>query len=326
MLSLHERLSMSALAQSYLQTRGSSSNLLTWPSYLPGVTTSPQAIEAVITAVKEFTSRITVGEANGGYHSFRAEEAFQQHGLQELVRRLGLQLINLSKLPVGKYREIVAGREVTVELPRFLVEDIDVFVTIPVPKIHAMTGVSLAFKNQWGCIPTVMRLRNHPQFAYKIIAINRLLKPKLAVFDGRYFLDRNGPMTGIPIEMNLLIVSNDIGAGSYVCCEIMGVDPMSIRHFRLAQQEGMFPQSTVDFVANQPWERFRRHHFHLQRTLLNWIALAAFHSDLATRLLYASPFAGPLHSVLYTIRRNLLIKRLLYGEWGYTEKRRSEGG
>jgi len=77
-----------------------------------------------------------------------------------------------------------------VEPPVLLLREVDVFITLPVAKVHAMTGVSLGFKNQWGCQPTTMRLRNHPQFAHKILLINRLVRPRLALFDGTWFLDR----------------------------------------------------------------------------------------------------------------------------------------
>jgi len=63
---------------------------------------------------------------------------------------------------------------VTVESPVFLLDEVDVFVILPVPKVHVMTRVSLGFKNQWGCQPGAMRLRDHPASAKKILAINML--------------------------------------------------------------------------------------------------------------------------------------------------------
>ncbi len=52
-----------------------------------------------------------------------------------------------------------------VKLPAALVEACDSFITVPVPKVHVMTNVSLGFKNQWGCLPDVKRLRDHYRFA-----------------------------------------------------------------------------------------------------------------------------------------------------------------
>jgi len=110
--------------------------------------------------------------------------------LREFVRR-----ISLADLRVGLIM-LVDSREIEIELPTLLVEETDFFITMPVPKVHAMTGVSLGFKNQWGCIPDVKRLRHHPDFVRKVIEINKILNTRLVVFDGTYFLNRSGPMSG----------------------------------------------------------------------------------------------------------------------------------
>lgn len=289
---------------------------LTWRTPVRGVTTSPEAIEAVVRVVRDSTSRVTIGEADGGYHTYKAEEAFASHGLFRLAKRYGVEVLNLSGVATERATTPVAGREISLELPSVLLHEIDVFITIPVPKVHAMTGVSLAFKNQWGCLAGTMRLRNHPQFAHKVVAINKLLRPRLAVYDGRHFLNINGPMAGEPVPMNLLVASGDIGAGDYVCCQLMQIDPARIRHLRVARQEGMFPASGTEVEASQDpgvWAR----PFRLRRTLLNWLALAAFHSDLGTRLFYDSRLAGPLHTMLYGLRRHPAIRRLLYGDYAH---------
>ena len=161
-----------------------------------------------------------------------------------------------------------------------------------------------------------MRLRNHPEFTRKILAINKLLSPRLALFDGTYFLDKTGPMVGEPVRKDLLIASNDVGAGDLVCCEIMGVDPRGIRHLQLAREIGLMPHSLSEVDLSQPLDPFKTHRFHLRRSPINYIALAAFHSHIGTKLFYDSPASSPLHRLLYAVRSNKLIGRLLYGPTG----------
>ena len=265
---------------------------LTWKEHLPGVTTRPMFIEAVVRALKERTDRITIGEGEGGYNAYRAEEAFQNHGLYDLTRRYGVTVANLSRERRERLSGEIAGRETSVELPVSLLHETDCFITLPVPKIHAMTVVSLGFKNQWGCIPNEMRIREHSEFAYKVLLLHRALRPKLALFDAKYILDRTGPMVGVPIAMNLLLASDDVGAGSLACCQVMQIDPMRVKHFRLALGEGFFPHSASDLECNQPLEPFCSHQFLLDRSVVNWLALAAFHSSVITRLAYDLGFRG----------------------------------
>lgn len=289
---------------------------LTWRIPTLGVTTTPAFIAGVAERLRSLTPHIMIGEANGGYHSFSAEEAFQTHGLYELARRLNIGVVNLSQVPCEFVGASVAGREVALELPSLLLHEVDVFITLPVPKVHAMTRVSLGFKNQWGCQPGTMRLRNHPEFEWKVLAINRVLRPRLALYDGTYFLDKTGPMIGQPVRMNLLVAADDVGAGDLTCCEIMGVQPRSVRHLRLAWRDGMMPASLNDVAVNRDVKPFKTHQFRLKRSLIQYIALTAFHSRFGTRLFYDSTAAEPIHRVLYVIRKNPLIGRLLYGPTG----------
>lgn len=292
---------------------------LTWRTPMPGVTTTPAFIEACIQVLKERTPHIIVGESDGGYHGFRAEEAFESHGLYEMSRRYGIQVVNLTRQEAETVGGTVAGRHVEVELPKLLLQGVDVFLTLPVPKIHAATRVSLAFKNQWGCIPSPMRLHHHAQFARKVLLINRALRTRIALVDATYMLDRTGPMIGDPIPTGLILVSDDAGAASLACCQVMGVDPWSVRHHRLARQEGMMPPSLRHVALNQPIEPFCSYRFHLRRNLMNWVAAAAFRSELLTRLIYDSAFADVSHKMLYVWRKNDIVARLLYGDLGPPE-------
>jgi uncharacterized protein (DUF362 family) len=50
---------------------------------------------------------------------------------------------------------------IELDMPGTLLEDIDSIVNMPVPKVHIMTRYTGAVRNQWGLIPTDMRLRMH---------------------------------------------------------------------------------------------------------------------------------------------------------------------
>jgi uncharacterized protein (DUF362 family) len=289
---------------------------LTWREHIPGVTVTPAFLRALVRTLKSRTPNISIGEADGGYNGYPVEDAFRGHGLYEMANEERIRLINLTEGPSERVTGVIAGREISARLPSCLLHDVDVFITVPVPKVHAMTYVSLGFKNQWGCIPSPMRLHEHPEFSAKILLINKILHPKLAIFDGTHFLDKTGPMVGQPVPMNLIVASDDVGAGSLACCDIMQLDPMRAKHLALARAEGLLPRSIADVEVSQPLGPLRVHKFRLQRSVVNWVALSAFNSRLITNLLYDSTFADYAHKALYTVRRNRLIARFLYGRSG----------
>jgi len=289
---------------------------LTWPTPLPGVTTSPKAMESLAIVLKERTDQIIFGESDGGYHAYDIEEAFEGHQLYALRDKYGVGVVNLTDQPSENVEGIIGGKRVIVNLPSLLLHGIDVFITMPVPKTHVMTKVSLAFKNQWGCIPSPMRLREHYDFDHKIILINKLLKPRLAIMDGTHFLSGAGPMTGNVIGMNLLIVGDDIGVTSSITCEIMGFSFNSIRHFKVAKREGLFPQNHEEVITNIPISQFMTYQFVMKRALLDWVSLIGFRSKFFTNLFWDSSFGYALHKFLFLVRKNPKIERILYGKAG----------
>ena len=259
-------------------------------------------LEGLVRALSGRTQHINIVESDGGCAAWQAEDAFRGHGISDICRRYGARAINLTNYLREEVEAEIAGRQVRVELSKLLTRETDVFITMPVPKLHAMTGVSLGFKNQWGCLPDVKRLRHHADFARKVLAINKILKPRMAIFDGTWFLDRSGPLEGDPIRKDLLIASNDVGAGSLVGCELMGVDPRFIVHLRLAIAEMMMPAELTEISLNTAIEQFIGPAFHLRRNVLQWVTLAIFRSRLATIALYDSPLASPSHKLLYSLR------------------------
>ena len=274
---------------------------LTFPSYKPGVTVSPEFLETLIGTLKTRCNRIIVGETDGGYYTWKAGEAFQGHRLDEICKKYDVELVNLSEVEAERVVLDLSSEKVEIPLPALLLHEVDTFVTVPVPKVHAMTGVSLGLKNQWGCIADPMRLRYHHLFNKMIVAINKLLRPAMVIADATYMLDINGPMFGEPVRMDLIMAGNDIGSFDLTTCMIMGIDPRKISHLMWARREGLLPASVDEVSINTDLDWFYRK-FHLKRTAQNWMAFLAFNSHFLTRLVYDSPTAGPIHTLLYAIR------------------------
>ncbi len=274
---------------------------LTYPYYKPGVTTSPGVISAAVRVLSERTSHITIVETDGGYGAWKAVEAFEGHGLYAICKEHGCQVVNLCDEPSERVEFLARGRARKVALPTRLLHDTDVFITMPVPKIHCMTGLSLSYKNQWGCVPDTMRLRRHYIFDEAVLAINRHLKPAV-VADGTVFLDQNGPMEGVPVPMGLIIGASDAGAFDRYVSELMGFPWRRVRHLRLAAAMGDMPVHLSDITCDVPPRTANAKVFRLHRTLRNRIALIGFKSRFVTWFGYESWFGtAVIHRVLYAI-------------------------
>lgn len=274
---------------------------LTYPVYRPGVTTSPQVLRETVRLLRERTSHVAIVETDGGYGAWKASEAFSGHGVYDLARECGASVVNLSDEP----REMITFRSGShthaLPLPTRLLRETDLFLTIPVPKVHAMTVLSLSYKNQWGCIPDIMRLRRHAVFNDAVVAMNRALTPSVLV-DGTFFLDQSGPMEGTPVPMNLIIAATDAGVCDRYLAELMGFSWKDVPHLRRAVELGDMPAELAASMCNVLPQTARTRRFHMRRTPRNWIALLGFHSRFMTWFGYESWFGRVvLHAVLYAI-------------------------
>jgi uncharacterized protein (DUF362 family) len=271
----------------------------TYPFYKRGVTTSPAVIREAVKILREQTPHISIVETDGGYGAWKVRDAFAGHGIDGLVREFGIKAVNLCDEPRGSIQFLSRGQIHHLPLPRRLLHETDLLITLPVPKIHCMTGLSLAYKNQWGCIPDIMRLRRHYIFNDAIVAINQALKPEV-LGDGTYFLDESGPMEGAEVPMDLIIAATNAGSFDRYVSELMGYPWRKVLHLRRAVELGDMPARLEDIRFNIPPAQARTRTFRLNRTFRNYIALAGFKSRFVTWLGYESWFGRVvLHGILY---------------------------
>jgi len=276
---------------------------LTFPTYRPGVMTSLPAIEAAIQAIREYTPHIYIGDADsGGYNRFSMDQVYHETGLWTFAERYGVQVVNLSQVERRTISFRAGRRRFSLGLPRLLTDDIALLVTMPVPKVHANTGVSLTFKNQWGCIPEPAdRLRLHPYLEHVVLEVNKAVKARVAIVDGTYGLTVNGPMQGEPVPLDWMLVADGLGAGDRVACALMQVPLEKVRHLRHAQSQGLIPDMD-DIALSQDFRPFVKQRFVLRRKWTDIPGLLAFRSPFLAYLAYFSPLSGVLHRILYLFR------------------------
>jgi len=277
---------------------------LTFPVYRRGVMTNPECVEAIVRTLKDYTDRIIVGESDsGGYNRFDIDSVFDKTGIRQLTNKYGIRVVNLSHLPQTTIDFSYKNKSVQVPFPPLLLDECDLFVTAPVPKIHMNTGVSMSIKNQWGCIPEPsIRLNLHPILEKVLYEITKRLRPAFSVIDGKYGLNRSGPMQGDAVELNWLMIADDLYAADYACCRLMQINPRSIYYLRHVEKEES-PPSMDRIIFSQDYKPFVKDKFYLRRKWTDFPGLFAFRSSALAYLAYRSPLSGLLHDLLYLFRK-----------------------
>ena len=261
---------------------------LTWKSPRPGVTTTFAAIKRVTSDLVSAGNRVAIVESNGGYGSYSADDAFDGHGLRKLAAETGAELWNLS---TAETKELKVGG-VSLGMARPLLEEVDWIVNMPVPKVHVMTRYSGAFKNQWGLIPSDMRLQKHHRIQEILLDMFSLLPPQVVAMDGTHFLDRTGPLMGDAVMKDVMIFADHPLVADIVALGMMGWTLDDVPYLRgIARRLEIDPRG-LGTLPDAEGLRFTLHRKHWDR-----VALMGFKSRTLTYLGYESILATPLHAL-----------------------------
>ena len=268
-----------------------------------GVTTTRPVLEAVVQVLSDLgCGRICIGEGEGGYNAFAMDETFAAFSLDELTARYGVEVVNASNWPSLEVR--VEGRRGTydVHLPKPLYEEFDSFISLPVPKVHCMTGISGAVKNEWGIVQDQMRLAFHCAFEEIITEVVDRLPNPYALVDGTFGLTRNGPMIeGETIDLGWVAGADDLWLADAVLCRIMDVPLRSVAHLRWGDDHGRVPALGAADLPDD-LDRYLDDRFYLKRNLWNRVAKLTWYSPRLNHLVYFSKASSALHKVMYSIR------------------------
>ena len=277
---------------------------LTYPLYRKGVTTRVEFVRSLVSVLKKLNAeiKIYIGEGDGGYNSYSMSDAFKNMEFTAISDEFrNVEVVNLSKVPSRTVVIATNRGPYKIALPELFFSEIDFSISCPLPKVHCMTKITLSYKNQWGCLPDVMRIKNHFMFDHIISKVSDILKFKYAFLDGKYGLDNNGPMVGDPIELNWFVASNSLGAFDMIVSGMMGFDWQKVSHLKMARKYGLLPDME-DIKITGDIEGLKRK-FVLRRNFWNYPALVAFSSKKLTHVFYFSQWAKMLHDIMYMFRK-----------------------
>jgi uncharacterized protein (DUF362 family)/NAD-dependent dihydropyrimidine dehydrogenase PreA subunit len=139
------------------------------------------------------------------------------------------------------------------------VVDADGLISLPKLKTHGLTRLTGAVKNQFGCIPGLLKSQFHLRlpdpydFATMLVDINTFIKPRLYVMDGIIGMEGNGPRNGKPHKMNVLLFSTDPIALDAVACKIINLDPEMVPTSKPGEQAGLgtYHYNRIEIVGDK---------------------------------------------------------------------------
>lgn len=265
--------------------------------------TSREITDALCKVLLSRTKHIHIVEAD--HMRKRTQEVFEASGYVEMAKRLGVQLVNLSDLPLGPYACDPIG---TLDLPRLLLEA-DVFITLPVLKTHALTYFTGSLKNQWGCVPRYDdRIRFHGYITEMLSSLHRIIKPQFSLMDGILAMEGRGPVFGGTRELKVILASRDSVALDATAMRLVGLEPRRCRHVVLAARQGLGQFNESEIEIDGEWQR---HATKFQPAPRDWANTAMFYCGrypwFVKHVLGNDSLYYPARGFIYLLRRSGIL-------------------
>lgn len=204
-----------------------------------GVTTHPAVFKAVGKLLKEAGADVYYGDSP----SFgKSETNLKKSGLKQVGDELGFNLADFdSGRPVSHKDALLVKR---FDIANGVL-DSDGLVSLPRLKTHGLVRLTGAVKNQFGCVPGLLKSQYHVKlpdpydFATMLVDLNTLIKPRLYIMDGITAMEGNGPRSGKLKQLNVLLLSSDPIALDATACRIINLNPEIVPTSRPGEKAGL---------------------------------------------------------------------------------------
>lgn len=199
-------------------------NFLKFTDPESGCITHPEVVKAIVNCAKEHGQELTVIE--GGFYKNTAKKCFEAFGLEEMAKCVNLNEEEFVDVEVN-------GKALNnVKMAKTALEARNKYISVPKMKVHHKTVVTLGIKNNMGFLkkPAIYM---HPRISQKLVDLVNFTRPPLTIVDGVIGGDKSESNT-VPLKHGVMVAGDDVVACDVVCARLMGFNPRSIKHIRIA--------------------------------------------------------------------------------------------
>jgi uncharacterized protein (DUF362 family)/Pyruvate/2-oxoacid:ferredoxin oxidoreductase delta subunit len=218
------------------------------------VNTHPSVFRAVAEIFKSTGALVSYGDSP----SFgSALAASRKCGLVQAAAAAGIEIQEFNEGELVHFAEGKQNRQFTIA--RAVLES-DGIISLPKLKTHGFEKFTGCIKNQFGCVPGLLKGEFHVKlpdalaFAKMLVDLDRCVKPRLYVMDGVMAMEGNGPRGGNPRKMNVLLFSRDPVALDATVCRMINLDPALVPTIRFGKEfgHGVFDVNDMELLGDDP--------------------------------------------------------------------------
>ena len=195
------------------------------------VTTHPAVFEAVAQLLQgEGYAHLSYGDSPGN-PTTSPDKAAQGCGLAEVAERLNIPQADFAS---GSVVHFPQGRRARSFYLCRGVQEADAVINLCKMKTHALERITGGVKNLYGCICGGNKATGHATypnsdvFAEMLCDLNACIAPRLHILDGVVAMEGNGPSSGTPTPMKVLLFSQDPVALDSVFAALVHLSPRTV--------------------------------------------------------------------------------------------------
>jgi ferredoxin len=141
-----------------------------------------------------------------------------------------------------------------------LLKDADLIINLPKIKTHGQCTLTCCIKNMFGTILRTNKAKTHAQFpsldrfTSALTDIYSVSNPQLTVIDGYLAMEGNGPGSGDPVKMDLILAGYDGVALDTTVCKITQIPATDVKYLAFAEKKGLGTTdlSTITYLGEKP--------------------------------------------------------------------------
>jgi len=242
-------------------------NLFTTISSEKGATTDLGIFMTLAEMIKDAGGKPVVGECPATASYARPDIVFDGLGVRETCREARVEINVLDREEPVRVENPTAEVVKDFWFPKFALE-CDGIIYVPKLKTHTLTKLTSAVKNLFGLQQGGTKAHHHVRTGNDPEGFNRLLVDLyggirdhviLTVVDAVVAMEGEGPTTGDPVGLGLIIAGEDALAVDIVSTAVMGWDPMEVGTNFIAADRGLGPGSLEEIeVVGVPIEEAAR--------------------------------------------------------------------
>jgi uncharacterized protein (DUF362 family) len=217
------------------------------PRYAPNACTDPQTIQGVARAFDGSSLVLGVQSLPG----FPTRYTTRRAGYDHLAATLNARLVRFDEGPFRPVAGATIGRpdggatETTLEVPAAWRA---AAFRVSIPRLSGSTILPFAgaLRHLYDLLPPAIQTAEHHRFVEALELLTRIAAPDLIVLDATRPTHEGGELSGVPLELGMLIIGTDAVAVDLVAASAYGVSDAEMGFLPTTTSPGTAPRTVTD--------------------------------------------------------------------------------